>query len=330
LELIITFKIFLIFLVSFFSSWFFLPTLIKKLLENNIFGIDVHKSNKPQIPEMGGIAFVFSFLVAILFSILLNIFFGFNFDTIKILAVSFSVLLVAIIGAYDDLFGLRQLFKAILPLFAAIPLFIFKFYDSGAIFFPLLGPIDFGILYLIILVPLGIAVPANLTNMLAGFNGLETGLGIIIFSTLLVISFLISNVEVALISAAMLGGLIAFFYYNFYPAKVFPGDVGTLSIGAALGCASIIGKIEFLGALIVVPFVIDFFIKAFNKFPKSFAILENNNLHPPKNKIRSLSDLLLKLFGGLSEKNLVFIIFLIEIIFCLLAIFLVIFKLCCL
>ena len=55
--------------------------------------------------------------------------------------------------------------------------------------FPFIGLIDFGIIYTVILLPLGIAVASNLTNMLAGFNGNESGMGIIMFIVILIVSF---------------------------------------------------------------------------------------------------------------------------------------------
>jgi len=53
------------------------------------------------------------------------------------------------------------------------------------------------------------------------------------------------------------------------------------------------------------PFIVDWFIKAYNKFPKSFAILKDGKLYAPEGKIRGLVDLVLKIFGGMRERNLV-------------------------
>ena len=54
---------------------------------------------------------------------------------------------------------------------------------------PFVGMVPFGILYPLLLIPLAIAICSNLTNMMAGFNGLEAGLGIIMFATLSLLAF---------------------------------------------------------------------------------------------------------------------------------------------
>jgi len=118
-----------------------------------------------------------------------------------------------------------------------------------------------------VLVPLGITGAANAANMLAGFNGLEVGMGIVIVVSLSIIAYLIGEMTALIILLAALGALLATIYYNWYPAKIFIGDVGTLSIGAIIATAVIIGSFEFAGIIIVIPYFVDFLIKAKNHFP---------------------------------------------------------------
>lgn len=313
------------FIISFAISLFSLPILIKKLKAANILGIDVHKPNKPQIPEMGGFSIIFSVIGSLIFAVALNTFFGFEFNLIQILTFMLTFSIIALIGIFDDLFDLRQSLKAFLPMVAALPLVAINFSSSTVMFIPFLGHIDFGIFYTIFLIPLGITVASNLTNMLAGFNGLEVGLGIIIFSTLSIISFSVGSIEASLISVSMLGALLVFFYFNKYPSKVFPGDIGTLSIGCAVACASIFGNFESFGALLLSLHIVDFFIKLLNGFPKSFGELkEDGKLYPPENKIKSLVHLIMKVFNGIKELDLVLILYLAQFlvaIFCLLLFF---------
>ena len=64
----------------------------------------------------------------------------------------------------------------------------------------------------------------------------------------------------------------------------------------------------------MLPFIVDWIIKAYNKFPKSFAELKDGKLYAPEGKIRGLADLILRLFGGLAERNLVFVFIGIEVV----------------
>ncbi|MFN3910311.1 MAG: hypothetical protein ACK4J0_03730 [Candidatus Anstonellaceae archaeon] len=318
----ILFYLLAVFLVSFFTSVISIPILIRKLKGANIFGIDVHKQNKPQIPEMGGFSLIISTISSLLFAIFLHTFFGFQFKLIEVLAAMLTFCIISLIGIFDDLFELRQSIKFFLPMIASLPLIALNAAQSTSMFLPFIGNVDFGLFYIIFLIPLGVTVASNLTNTLAGFNGLESGLGIIIFSTLLFFAIFQNNIEMGLISSAMLGGLLVFFYFNKYPAKVFPGDVGNLAIGSALACAVIIGNFESLGALLVAPHAIDILIKAFYKFPKTFGELKDGKLYPPEGKVKGLAHLIMKLKNGISEQELVLSLFLFELLFVLISILL--------
>lgn len=296
-----------VFVAAALTALFLGQKIMVKLRLAKIFGHDMHKPDKPEVVEMGGIAIVGGFVGAALFGIILHLFFGFNFEIAGIMAALLTVCIVAIIGIYDDIVDMGQLVKALMPLAAAVPLIATGMAANyNVIAIPFVGAIDFGILYPILLIPLAIAVCSNLTNMLAGFNGIEVSLGIVIFAALSVLSFMHGQVEMSVLSVAMLGALIGFLRFNWYPAKMFLGDVGTLTIGAAIGAAVILSSLKSAGVVLMLPFIIDWFLKAANGFPKSFAQIGNDGkLYAPEGKIRGFADLVLKLFGGLSERNLV-------------------------
>ena len=67
-----------------------------------------------------------------------------------------------------------------------------------------------------------------------GGRGLEAGLGSMMAATLLVISILFGAPESAIIMAAMLGAMLAFLKFNWFPARIFPGDSLTLMVGASI------------------------------------------------------------------------------------------------
>ena len=284
-----------------------LPFLIRKLAAAGITGNDVNKKGRPQVAEMGGLAIVMGAIGSLLLAIAMYTFFNYNFQLIGILAAMLTLMIIALIGTYDDLFSMRQAVKAVLPMVAALPLVAISATGSTTMAIPLFGPVDFGYLYVILLIPLGMAVSSNLTNMLAGFNGMEAGMGCVIFATTLLLALLRGSVEMAMISAAMLGALLVFLRFNWYPARVFTGDIGNLSIGAALAVAVILGNLEWVGAILVVPYVLDFFIKAYNRFPstKWWGELRDGKLHPLEGRVRGLAQLAMKLSGGISEQRLV-------------------------
>lgn len=303
----------------FFSSLLFtkvsLPILIRKLKAAGITGKDVNKEDPPEVAEMGGLAIVIGSTGALLFAIFLNTFFGFSFSLTEILAAMITILIIAIIGIYDDLFNMRQEVKMILPMFASIPLVAISV-GTTTINIPFIGPVDFGILYIFLLIPIGITAASNLTNMFAGFNGLEAGLGTIIFATMGIISLSLGLKESAILSIAMLGSLIAFLYYNWYPAKVFPGDIGNLTIGSTLASLVIIGNIESAGVILLIPHIADFFIKFYNRFPSKewWGEIKRGKLYPLKGNVIGLAQLIMKIFNGISEKNLVLFFLFIELI----------------
>ena len=284
-----------------------LPFLIRKLLAAGITGKDVNKKNGALVAEMGGLAIIMGAIGSLLLAIALDTFFGYGFQLTEILAAMLTFTIVALIGTFDDMFDMRKDVKTILPMIAALPLVAVSAAGSTAIGLPFVGSVDFGILYIVLLIPLGVTVSANLTNMLAGFNGMEAGMGVVMFASVLLISFASGSTEMAMISAAMLGALLAFMRLNWYPAKVFMGDIGTLAIGTALAVAVILGNLESAGAILVIPYLVDFVIKACNKFPstKWWGELKDGKLHPLEGKVRGAAQLVMKLSGGISEQRLV-------------------------
>ncbi|MBN1169434.1 hypothetical protein JXA56_00240 [Candidatus Micrarchaeota archaeon] len=303
-------------IVAFFVTYLLAKVLIPRLKSAGITGNDVNKTGRPEVAEMGGIAIVAGFSAGMLLAIFFHSFLGLDFDLTHILAAVITIFIIALIGIIDDLLDMPQWLKATVPLFAAIPLVAINVgYTTMSI--PFLGVIDFGIIYVLVLIPVGIAVASNLTNMLAGFNGMEAGMGAIIFAVLLLIGISKSSIEISIISVSMLFSLLAFLFFNKYPAKLFPGDVGNLTIGVALASAVVIGNIETAGAILIIPYVIDFFIKLCNRFPSTKWWGENRDgkLYPVDNKVRGFAQLIMKLSNGITEQNLVFIFIGLEAVF---------------
>ncbi len=315
--------IFLIFMVSFIVSFISLPIVIPRLKKAGIVGKNMNSESQEEIPEMGGLVIAIGFGAGIVATIFLRTFFDIflSANLTPILAVLSTVLIVVLIGIFDDLISIRQGIKAIMPVFAALPLMAIK-EGYSLMKIPGLKIINFGIYYSLILVPLGITGAANAVNMLAGFNGLEAGMGIVAIGSLAIIAHLMGQTTSFIILIAALGALLATLYFNWYPAKILVGDVGTLTIGAVIASAVIIGNFEAAGIILIIPYMVDFLIKAKNHFPAKnwWGIYKDGKLYCPDSRPVGLCQLIMKLCGGISERNLVLVLMGIEAIFGVIAI----------
>ncbi len=291
-------------LTSVSVTMLFLDKLIPRLQSAGMTGKDENKPGNPEIAEMGGIAVITGFTAGALLAIL-----AFNaapFNLVYFLAAIITIHSIAFMGIVDDLISIPQWLKAILPLFAAIPLVVVSAAGSTTVSIPLIGPVAFGVVYIFVLIPLAVAVCSNLTNMLAGFNGMEAGMGIVIFSTLALLAASHGSTTMLLICVPMLGGLLGFLYFNWYPAKVFPGDVMNLTIGVAVATAVIIGNLETAGVILMAPYILDFFIKAAKGLPHTSQEIRGQKLSPKFGQVKGLVHVVMKAAGpgGITEKNL--------------------------
>ena len=301
-------------MASFASTYLLTPIIAMKLRKSGIVGHDMNKKSHPELPSLGGIAITAGFV----FAMLLNVA---AYKNIQLLAAMTTILVITIIGLVDDLFDTSQRTKAILPMLAAMPLMAVNA-GRASMSLPFIGPVQLGILYPLVLLPIGITGAANAVNMLAGLNGLEAGMGIVMHATVLVTSLAIMAVHPeaiwsALISASILGALLAFLRYNWYPAKVFIGDVGTLSIGGALAVAVILGNMEKLGLILIIPYLFELGLKAATKFKGQSFGFETEDGKLDSKSVNSLTHVVMKA-GRFTEPQVVLILIGVEAVFGLL------------
>ncbi|MBU2560641.1 glycosyl transferase family 4, partial [archaeon] len=234
--------------VSFLTTYLLMPYWIRATIKTGLVGRDQNKFEHPEVAEFGGIAIVAGFMAGVLTYIGLNTFY-FNNTTnlILILAAVSTILGITIVGMLDDLLGwkigLAQWEKPLLTLPVALPMMAVNAGES-IMNVPVFGGVDFGILYPLLIIPLGIAGAANGYNMLAGYNGLEAGMGVIILSVLGFFAWQAGFGWVAVFALCMVFSLLAFLRYNWHPARIFPGDTATYSIGALIACVAIMGNME--------------------------------------------------------------------------------------
>jgi UDP-N-acetylglucosamine--dolichyl-phosphate N-acetylglucosaminephosphotransferase len=295
---------------------------IRKAPVIGIMGWDMNKPELPKVAEMGGICVVFGFVIGMLAYIGIQTFCFGTTNYVSTLAVLCTVLMTCMIGMMDDILGwkigLKQWQKPIFTLFAALPIMVINAGHSTMIL-PLVGRIDWGIIYPLLIIPIGIVGASNAYNMVAGFNGLEAGMGIIILSVLGYVALIDGKLGALALSVCMLGALVVFLYFNWYPAKIFPGDTMTYSVGALIACVSILGDMEKIAVVLFVPYVIDFLLQFRSGFKsEAFAkVNEDGSLEKPDKGIYHLTHLSIAVLKMVKpkvyEKDVVLFLFGIEI-----------------
>ncbi len=267
-------------IIAFLVTVIITPKIIIVLKNIRVVGKDMHKKDKPEVVQLGGLPVLLGYLSGILFYVaVLTFYLNFGGEiTSKILAATLSIMIITLFGMLDDLtallgnkkiggkihsekkIGFKQSTKFMLPFAAAVPLMVV---NSGvsSINIPFLGNIDLGIFYSLVMVPIGIFGASNATNMLAGLNGLTAGLGAILIFSLGVFALLKGTALAAAIAFIFVAVLLGFLIYNWCPAKIFPGDSLDYTIGAVAASVAILGNIERFAVVAFMPWFIELLLK---------------------------------------------------------------------
>ena len=318
-----------LFLGIFVLTWLILPTWIKRAKNAELQGKDIHKFKERNVAEMGGIVILLTFMIGIMGYIAVRVFiFNTNSNVTSLFALLVAVLIAGIIGIMDDILGwkigLRQWQKPLLTLLAAAPIMAINA-GSRVMSLPFVGQVDLGLLYPLIMIPIIIAVSTNGFNMLAGFNGLEAGQGILILGTLAILSFNTGTSWLSVVALCMIFALLGFLMYNHFPSKIFPGDSLTYTVGALIGIIAVVANLEKAFLILFIPYIIQFFLKLRGMFQKeSFAqIQEDGTLKPKYKKIYGLENLCVKFQNILklktTEKSTVYWLYAFQLIFVVIA-----------
>jgi len=323
------------FIISFLVCLFSTKLLIPFFKRNDIIALDLHKKRKPKIANSGGIPISLSLMFGLMFFIAVQTFiFNITSQMVYLFASILTILLITIIGFFDDLNrsevvlgkrkirrGLKRWQKPIFTVPAAIPLVVVSA-GVTTMSIPFIGSVNFGILYPLLLIPIGVVGAANAINLLGGFNGLEAGMGVVYCSFLGVFAFMHNEIVSAAIFLSTVGALLAFLKYNWFPAKVLSGDSLTYCLGAVVASGVIIGNMEKAGMIIMIPFFIELFLKLRSRLTASCLgkLRKNGKLDAPYEKIYSLTHVVMK-SGKFTEKQISIILILSQIIFGLLMFF---------
>ena len=268
------------FFISFFLTIFIIPKYIKWILKNDIKQpiskyVPIHNKKK-NTPTMGGLSFIVPTLIAILLTARL--------DNNYIIIAVFLIVGFTTIGLIDDIDKVRKnsnaglsskkkfLFLFILSSIISLSLLFFTNLTTD-LYSPFIkNPIlDLGFYMPLLWIFIFVAT-TNAVNLTDGLDGLATipsvisifTLGVIIYitgdyflSNHLLLPYIVEVGEVMIVAASLSGGLLGFLWYNCYPAELFMGDAGSLTIGGVIAYLAILGKSEILLILIGGIFVIE-------------------------------------------------------------------------
>lgn len=316
--------LFISIIISFWTCFLVLPFWIKKAKRIGLIWPDMNKYNKRLVAGSGGIVVIVGFLLGILFFVAVRTFvYKSGENLIEIFALISSILILAGIGIIDDLLGwqhggLSKKFRMFLCLFAAVPLMVINAGHSQ-ISVPLINGINIGLIYPLIIIPLGIIGTSTTFNFLAGFNGVEAGQGILILLGLSIVAFFTGSSWLGLIGLCMIFSLLAFLIFNKYPAKVFPGDVLTYPIGGLIAIMAILGNFEKIAIFFFIPYIMEVLLKLRGKLKKQSFGKPNkdNSLELPYKKIYGLEHfaifMLKKIKKEVREKDVVNFIYILQI-----------------
>lgn len=234
---------------------------------------DLYHQKKAGVPLGGGLLIITITTVIFLLSLPILYYFWLPITSIyadkqaELKILLFTFISFGLIGLYDDIkkiffnkkeqfFGLRLRHKLILEIILALTASYWLYMDLkiNIINIPIFGVFNLGIFY-VLFASFVIVSFANAFNITDGLDGLASGVLLIALLAFWVISYSILDTPLSLFIAIWLGGLIAFLYFNIFPARIFLGDVGALSFGATFAVIGLLlGKtfsLIFIGGIFV-------------------------------------------------------------------------------
>jgi len=236
--------------MSFFITLFGTAKMIKWLTAKGEVVQDYHKPDKPRIPRPAGPALVAGIVAAEIILFLLT-------WKIRVIAILLTAVISFFVGFVDDKKVLPGWFKPVALIIAAIPLIVLGAHQShlnlefGKVAIPLLY-----IPLILVIIP----IAGNTINSIDVLNGVASGFVIIAMFPLLVSIAIFGSNEVFVAALPLLFGTIALYKYHKFPSKIFPGDSGTLLMGAMYGAIAIAANSEIIAVIAILPAVMNSFL----------------------------------------------------------------------
>lgn len=226
-----------------------------------------HKRN---IPTMAGVIGIISVTVVMLLM---------NWSRNQTYLPVFGLVAAGAVGFLDDLInirgngkgiaGLRSPIKFALILAIALVGGLYFFFRLGysQIHVPAVGNFEIGWLYIPLLV-LVVVATANAVNIADGLDGLAGGLLAAAFGAYSIVAFAQGNYGIAGFCLAMVGAVLAYTWFNIFPARFFMGDTGSFAFGTALGIVAMLTNSVFILPVIASVFVVEAGSSALQIFSK--------------------------------------------------------------
>lgn len=217
------------------------------------------EKHKRNIPTMAGIIMVISIAAVTFFT---------NLSRSQTYLPLFGLVAAGAIGLLDDFInirgdgkgvaGLRTPLKFFLVLLIATVGALYFYYRLGysIIHVPAVGNFEIGILYIPLFI-LVIISTANAVNISDGLDGLSGGLLATSFGAFAVIALTQGNVGIAGFCMAAVGAVLAYTWFNIFPARFFMGDIGSFALGTALGVVAMLTNSVFVLPIIGLVFVME-------------------------------------------------------------------------
>lgn len=237
-------------IISFLINITLMPKFINFLKSKGKVVNDNHKPNKPKVPRPAGPILLLSIIIG---ELLLYFITG----NLEIISILITTSIAFIIGIIDDFKIMPGWFKPAALIIASIPLILFHIYDNelnvifGSVFIP--------ILY-IPLILISIPLAGNTINSIDVFNGVATGFLIITMFPIVISTFLFGDLDILMFEMPFIAALLGFYLFHRYPSRIFPGDSGTLLMGAMYGALAIASKSEIIAIIALLPAIMNSFL----------------------------------------------------------------------
>lgn len=237
--------------IAFLTVYFMMPPLIGYLQKKNLAVRDIHKKGTVMVVRPGGPALIAGVIAS---ELVLYAFLQMN----EILAILITTVMAFLVGYIDDRKVMGGWFKPIGLAVAALPIIFLGVYDTN-LAFPLFGEVQIPLLYLGVIIFM-IVITGNTINSIDVANGIASGFMIIASFSLSMALFIVQNYEIAIVSLPLGFISLAFYKYHKIPSRIFPGDSGALTLGAMYGAIAIVGNVEVIAAVALLPAVLNSFL----------------------------------------------------------------------
>jgi UDP-GlcNAc:undecaprenyl-phosphate/decaprenyl-phosphate GlcNAc-1-phosphate transferase len=260
------------------------------------------KVHKGDMPRLGGLAIFLGFLLGYML---------FAQQTIEMNSILIGSIIIILIGIFDDIKNISPKYKLIAQTIAAA---VIVFY--GGLLLEELNAFGYHVSFGLMAYPitfLFIIGMINSINLIDGLDGLAAGVGSIFFLTIGIIALMLNKLgglDIVL-SFIMLGSTLGFLVHNFYPAKIFMGDTGSMFLGFIISVIALLG----LKKVTLTSFVIPLLILAVPILDTTFAVLRRllNKKSISQSDKQHLHHQLLKM--NFNHRTTVLIIYYINILF---------------